>query len=112
MVDDVKKAAVAAADETASVMTPSHNNPGLKLRINLRDRQTIRKRHRSSSPASSDSSSGRNNAAVAVTQPVQQRAKRNRKEPLQTRSIADDDETSVRQDTPPASNGNTMKTML
>ena len=58
MVDDVRKVAEMAPDETLSEPLTT-GNPSLKLKINLRDRQAVvRKRHRSSSPAnSSDSSS-------------------------------------------------------
>lgn len=58
MVDDGRKLAEMAPDESLSEPLTT-GNPSLKLKINLRDRQAaVRKRHRSSSPTnSSDSSS-------------------------------------------------------
>ena len=72
------------ADETQIHQQEAISNGSLKLKINLRDRQSIRKRHRSSSPSSnagSDSSlstrsSGRQSlttttvAAANTSQPV------------------------------------------
>ena len=106
MVDDVTR----KADETSTVenCVSASGNPSLKLRINLRDRQSIRKRPRSSSPSSDSSSrsSGRNsnNGAVvsqlAVQQPEKTVSKRNR-----TRTAPEIEEVILSQDTPPPSNG-------
>ena len=53
---------------------------GLKLKINLRDRQTVRKRHRSSSSASTDSSISANQEKQPKRSLDRAAIKRSRKE--------------------------------
>ena len=91
-------------DGSETLATTTTANPSLKLKINLRDRQSIRKRHRSSSPASSDSSSTTHGSTRSrhLTGGPPSSLKRNRKEIHQRRRA---DELSEEPDTPPPSNG-------
>lgn len=84
---------------------------GLKLRINLRDRQMIRKRHRSSSPSnSSDSSSTngsnrptRSHTVSAGGSKSSLQVKRNRREHVHDANT--DDITPPEEESPPLSDG-------
>lgn len=109
MVDDGRK--VDHADQVITETTTTVN-PSLKLKINLRDRQTIYgKRHRSSSPAnSSDSSStygstrsSSRHHTVSAGGIQASSLKRNRKELNQRRRADEVDEPSPQTETPPSS---------
>lgn len=118
MVDDGRKVEhpddmVVEPTTTTTSNNTTTTNPSLKLKINLRDRQTIRKRHRSSSPAnSSDSSSThgstRSSSRHQTTSAGGTRAswlKRNRKEEPRYH-VDQTDEPSPQPDTPPTNSSN------
>ncbi|XP_046450346.1 activating transcription factor 7-interacting protein 1-like isoform X2 [Daphnia pulex] len=121
MVDDGRK--VDHPDQgILETTTTATVNPSLKLKINLRDRQAIRKRHRSSSPTnSSDSSSthgstrssSRHHSSVSAGSIRASSLKRNRKDNHQRRHADADEPSTQTEDTPPpSSNGSpTVKTM-
>ncbi|XP_046636593.1 activating transcription factor 7-interacting protein 1-like isoform X2 [Daphnia pulicaria] len=121
MVDDGRK--VDHPDQVIlETTTTATVNPSLKLKINLRDRQAIRKRHRSSSPTnSSDSSSthgstrssSRHHSSVSAGSIRASSLKRNRKDNHQRRHADADEPSTQTEDTPPpSSNGSpTVKTM-
>ncbi|XP_059353006.1 activating transcription factor 7-interacting protein 1-like isoform X2 [Daphnia carinata] len=116
MVDDGRK--VDQADQVITETTPIVN-PSLKLKINLRDRQTIYgKRHRSSSPANSSDSSSTYGSTRSSSRHHAVRAggvqassiKRNRRELNQRRRADEVDEPSPQTETPPSSsNGSPAK---
>jgi hypothetical protein len=114
MVDDGRK--VDHPDQVIlETTTTATVNPSLKLKINLRDRQAIRKRHRSSSPTnSSDSSSthgstrssSRHHSSVSAGSIRASSLKRNRKDNHQRRHADADEPSTQTEDTPPpSSNG-------
>ncbi|EFX77416.1 hypothetical protein DAPPUDRAFT_247447 [Daphnia pulex] len=111
MVDDGRK--VDHPDQVIlETTTTATVNPSLKLKINLRDRQAIRKRHRSSSPTnSSDSSSthgstrssSRHHTSVSAGSSRASSLKRNRKDNHQRRHADEDEPSTQTEDTPPPS---------
>ncbi|XP_046636592.1 activating transcription factor 7-interacting protein 1-like isoform X1 [Daphnia pulicaria] len=122
MVDDGRK--VDHPDQVIlETTTTATVNPSLKLKINLRDRQAIRKRHRSSSPTnSSDSSSthgstrssSRHHSSVSAGSIRASSLKRNRKDNHQRRHADADEPSTQTEDTPPPSSNvgsPTVKTM-
>ena len=77
-----KSCSDAGASNGSSSSASAAGNPGLKLKINLRDRQgASRKRHRSSSPAGSSDSSANQEKTTAHRHSLERATlKRNRKE--------------------------------
>ncbi len=113
MVDDGRKAEQHSSEQDTETLTTTANS-SLKLKMNLRDRQTIRKRRCSSSPENSSDSSPTHGTTRSSSRRQSTSAggtrisplKRNRKE-IHQRRRADEEskEPSVQPDTLPPSNG-------